>query len=482
MSESGKRLYKKPNDWAHEIPLRAHLLKRLGAIPAILLTILLERDKETAQKDRKHIIGGWFALSYAEIADITSFSKTRITDGLNNLKKGKYIESETRGIPHVQYYRIDRKQVHTITLNNQNLSPDISKTSRAWKANSRELENQSVNTTPNSVFSNPNNISELNTSLGNSIRSSPETPIRIKKINDVILPILREAVRLGGFKNIFPGPGKAPTKGLLEAQKFLQSAFSGRLTRDYPIELKEGEEPRSFVRYLKESGRTLEEVLYEACERFNLLRGPDYGKRKLTENISAFFYNPIMRRSWFLALVFEPPRILGSKIIEKDYDALPLGPKTREAVEVLRGENWDPIVFKKKVIDLYAWYQANQEDLRVCAAYIDATNRWDQHFGSFKALCETIRDFARGWDDWKPANFGYGNPTWARFVVKVREDHQGLDLSPPTRKLEAAKIQWQRSQSGALEKQKKYDAEKAAFEAREEAFRKGLLDEKGDEK
>lgn len=486
MTQGNKEASTESEDWPHVIPVGVPLLKSLGPIQAILLTILIEREKETARQDREYTVGGWFALSYCEISDITSFLKNRIADGLGELKREKYIESETRGIQHVQYYRVNHDLVFATKRNSIDLAGIISKSSRVGFPNSREMGNRSLNTKPNLDTNNPsldtstidNHITNLDNTIRDSIHPEEGKPFRSKKINDVILPILQRAVSLGGFKNTFPEPGKAPTGCLLFAQKFLQSAFSGRLARDFQISNKEGQRG-SLSRYLKESGRSLEEVLDEACINFNLLRGEDYGfpdKEKLPKDIGQFFYNPMTKFSWFISVVFNPPKPLASRMIEKGFRELPFTPKEREAIDSLRGKNWDPVIFKKKVIDLYAWYQANQEDLRVCAAYIDATNRWDQHFGSFKALCETIRDFAQNWDDWKPANFGYGNPTWARFVIKVREDHQGLDLSPPARKLAAAKIQWQRSQSGGLARDKELAAEHVAAEEQAEAFRKGLLE------
>ena len=281
--------------------ISVYFLRSLGLAPAAILTLLLKREGEVAKADRKHIFGEWFTLSFEAISEAVGFQKNRMVDAFEALRKTGVIESERRGLPSQNFYRIAYEKVFDVIAKGTDPSSWQTQPLVVGNEDRKQLGNRSSNTIPTTVSSNSLGIPEEENDLRDSIEA--------KQINEVILPILREAVRLGGFKNTFPAPGKAPTKALLFAQKFLQSAFSGRLTRDFPIENKE-DQRGSLVRYLKESGRSLEEVLFEACTNFNKLRGPDYGfpdKDKLPVDIAKFFYNPVTKFSWFVSIVFKPP-------------------------------------------------------------------------------------------------------------------------------------------------------------------------------
>jgi hypothetical protein len=459
------------------VMLNRPMLIALGAVPSILLSLLFQKEAYTAQGNRKFALGeDWFNLTHVEIEEATGFLKNRIVETIETLRKSRVVEVERRGIPPMNYYRLDYDMAFEIMAK----SLDEAMNPKGWESQPMKVGNPNLQRSPFPTYntrpskdSNKPSIQEVGLldSRDSADQEGPKEAPR-KKVNDTILPILSKAITLGGFTNKLPGPGKAPTGVLLSAQKFLMSAHGGRLRRDYEFKNIEG---GSISKLLKERGLT--PVLYEACERFAQMRQEGWdpvNKKGLTLDISTFFYNKMTHFSWFIFCAFNAPSLSAPQAAQQAFAKLQLDEGERAALDAIRGEDPDNFMFTKKVLALHEWYYDKKRDLRMYAAFLGIAHLWAQYFGTFKDLCERLLDFSSEWADWKPANFGYGNATWKRFEVWVKERYEGLDLCPPEKKMALATASWQRDHSDDRAAEQKRAEDKKAFDEAEEAFKKDL--------
>lgn len=439
-------------------------LQSFPTAAAILLSLFLKKESDLAwSPDSGFESGGWFYFLTEEIMEYTRFSEDRVQTAIATLKKEGLMEVERRGIPSKNYYKMNHEALRDLILSQM---PEKAGTGSRKK---RELEAGKNGNYPNRA------TIKVENKKGEGGAPDGGPPLPSKGIHELILPILAKAIALGGFKNVLPGPGKAPTGRLLSAQKFILSARSGRLARDYAFTNLERDNVQ--LGSLGKDGKDLSTVIYEACEAYKLMRQEGFhpaDKKGLTTDLNTFFFNNMSGNSWFLYCAFNPPRLLVPNATFKAFDDLGLDRKELDLLDSLRGENWDELTFKRKIVTLHVWYYDKKRDLRMYAAFLGIVHLWSQYFGTFADLCERYLEYSKTWADWKASNFGYGNGTWPRFEAWVKGTYEGLDLCPPPKKMALATVSWQRDHSGEGAAEQKRADDKKTFDDAAEAFRKDL--------
>ncbi|HUW39424.1 MAG TPA: hypothetical protein VMV90_00320 [Rectinemataceae bacterium] len=311
------------------------------------------------------------------------------------------------------------------------------------------------------------------------VAEEAEPPEKERRLSPATLRFLGDVIHRGGFTNKLPkSPEAAPTKVLLTAWVFVVSVKNRDFRRRFgPLDGAWLSESGIDFPYFRKTPESRDEIVLKAVERYALMRSPDHEpvkKEMLSKSLDEFFYNPFTERSWFLYCVFNEPKPITRKVSASErYEGLGFGPKTKAAVESLRGKGWDREPFLRKVVELYEWYKANRKDVR---AYDDAycEGQWIHHFEPFSEFLDRYRDFSEIWNDWRPGNFGYGNATWKQFASWCRGNYKGLELALSKAKVE--KVWAELAKNAARTKSPaEYEAERREFEAREEEFRRSLL-------
>jgi hypothetical protein len=441
-----------------------------GDSAAILLSFLLKKEAEIIYNDKEFRPGDWFYFLGSEIESRLCFGEKKVTTSIKTLKDQEIVEVERKGIPYKNYYRLNYDKIKEIFLLHCHQKDGNGAVEKAGILPSKPP------LLPKRVL-----LKRDREEIGLGFSSEkPKPPRRI--INSKVMEMLKQAIPLGGFTNRLPGPGKDPTNTLVSVQLFLLSLRNNRICRDYSFDPSWASKNNICFADV-DPGLDLTQVIENAVTNYSLMRKEGFwpsDKTWLTKDIGSFFYNPILKTSWFLYCVYNKPKPVQAVVENKRFQSLDLDKSTQDYVSTLKGENWDEAQFQKKVVSIYNWYEENKKELRIYNSYLSLSHIWIEYFNSFKAVLEQIQEFSSTWKDWNIYNFGHGNATWVRFVAWVKEKHQGLNIAPTPNQLERARTAVQRN-SERLQSGKTREESEKEFEDMESDYKKKMLEQSDEE-
>ena len=288
--------------------------------------------------------------------------------------------------------------------------------------------------------------------------------------------MLRDALRLGGFRNRLPeDETREVPKLFLRAERFLRALRRGTLLEEYKFDERWLEKNRFDLSVFTEED--IPGLVHRAARRYGMMREEGYWppvKNTLTRDIDVFFFHPETRKSMFLYCVFNRVKPLGDAAAGTQID---LAEEDRQLIMAHKPASWPEREYVVRAADLLAWYAENQESLRVYNYYaMDTVQAWKERFSTFEHLLETVDAYSKTWSGWTLGNFGRGNKTWVRFLDWCRKTYK-IELDPSLDGIKVAMDMQERERKKQKEKEEEHRREREDLEEKIEKTRKKFLGE-----
>lgn len=258
-----------------------------------------------------------------------------------------------------------------------------------------------------------------------------------EKLIPEIENILKEIVSIGNFKTRFPEENKGILSGVLKkARNYLWSFKKASFDTDYNFDPKWTKRNNINFGYQYDTWDDVLKECKKAARRYQQMKEDGYypiNKKKLTNSIADWFYNPFTHNSWFLYCLYNAPKTLknkngenvGKKIFDLKSDE---GKRDYDTSLKLLEPGWSEFSFWNKVKELQIWYNKYSHALKLCNQ-----GKWLTECSTFSEFLVNFIEFRDFWrkevGDWTIGHFGYGNRTWKR-VVEWFKKNKDIDLEP----------------------------------------------------